>query len=231
MTLWARLTWQVEDVAALAAGLERRLDVPSVPGGLVPGARLVDLGSAWLELRPWVREGPDDHPRPAGRLMLEPVEGGESPPATGAAIVMALAGFGWATVDLDRSERELSPWLGPRAGGEVADGHLGARVRLHRGLALPGEWSILLEPEREGRAAASLARDGEGPCAVYLRPVAGLDAWLGRAHQRDVRTGVVRGGPLGRQVLAPGPPAGPHVIVTEGRSRVSPGRDAGTIGP
>ena len=149
-----------------------------------------------------------------------------------------LVGLGWCTVELDRAESELDPWLGPRPSGvppgvEVdADGlgtdeHLGARVRLREGAGLPGAWMVLLEPSTEGRTAASLARDGEGPCALYLRPAVGLDAWLDAARGRGVTASSQRDGPFGVQVLLAGSPAGPHVIVTEGRTPVSVGRGGG----
>ncbi len=231
MMLWARLTWQAPDPGGLVADLERRLEISSRPGGLVPGASLLDLGTALLEVRPWIHEGPADREYAAGRLLLEPVPGGEEPPGPGTGGAMTLAAFGWATVEVDRAERELDLWLGPPAGGEGGDEHLGARARLRRGAGLPGEWSIMLEPQREGRAAASLARDGEGPCAIYLRPAVGLAPWSQRARERRLRIGSERQGPLGRQVLLPGRPDGPHVIVTEGRSPLSPGSDAGTIAP
>jgi hypothetical protein len=241
MTLWARLTWQTKDPAAVAGELAHRLSVAIRPGGLVPGARRLGLGVAELEIRPWVREGPGDEPRTAGRLVLEPVPNGEEPPLPGTAMdPLELVGVGWCTVDLERSEMELDPWLGPRprvpapgmdldAAGLWADEHLGARAILRQGSGLPGEWMVLLEPSTEGRTAASLARDGEGPCALYLRPAVGLDAWLEAAHASGVSVGGHRDGPFGVQALLAGSPAGPHVIVTEGRTPVSAAAEAGTI--
>lgn len=236
MTLWARLTWQAKDPDALAAELSARLGVPARPGGLVTGAQLLDLGTALLEVRPWVREGPADHPRAAGRLLLEPVPGGEEPPAGGTpggptAPAVVLVGVGWATVEADRAERELELWLGPRAGDEGEDPQLGARTRLHGGAGLPGPWMVILEPATEGRAAASLARDGEGPCALWLRPVAGLEAGIARVRATGTAVTRRRDGPFGPQVLVHGAAAGPHVILTEGRPPVSAGSVAGTIAP
>ena len=243
MTLWARLTWQAKDPAAVAGELAHRLSLAILPGGLVPGARRLDLGVAELEVRPWIREGPGDDPRTAGRLVLEPVPNGEEPPAAGGgAGPLLLVGLGWCTVELERAESELDPWLGPRPSGvppgvEVdADGlgtdeHLGARVRLREGDGLPGAWMVLLEPSTEGRTAASLARDGEGPCALYLHPSIGLDAWLDAARERGVTASSQRDGPFGVQVLLAGSPAGPHVIVTEGRTPVSAAAETGTIAP
>jgi hypothetical protein len=137
--------------------------------------------------------------------------------------------LGWATVELDRAERELEMWLGPRAGGPTEDEHLGAAARLRHGGGLPGTWTVLLEPSREGRAAASLARDSEGPCALYLQPIAGLDGWLASVGAGRPNLARPRNGPLGRQLLLAGAPAGPHVIVTEGRPPVSVAAPPGTI--
>jgi hypothetical protein len=243
MTLWARLTWQARDPAAVAGELSRRLSVAIRPGGLVPGARRLGLGSAELEVRPWIREGPGDAPRAAGRLVLEPVPNGEESPAAGTgAEPLELVGLGWCTVDLERTESELDPWLGPRPVGQppgteldrdglLGDEHLGARARLREGAGLPGAWMVLLEPSTEGRTAASLARDGEGPCALYLRPAVGLDAWLDAAREAGITASARRDGPFGAQVLLAGSPAGPHVIVTEGRTPVSAAAGAGTIAP
>ena len=243
MTLWARLTWQAKDPAATAGELSRRLSVAVVLGGLVPGARRLGLGNAELEVRPWIREGPGDDPRAAGRLVLEPVPNGEEPPGTATgAEPLGLVGLGWCTVELERAELELDPWLGPRPSrtspgveldrdGFLADEHLGARVLLREGAGLPGEWMVLLEPSTEGRTAASLARDGEGPCALYLRAASGLDAWLDAARDGGVTASSQRDGPFGVQVLLAGSPAGPHVIVTEGRTPVSAAAEAGTISP
>ncbi|HYO44054.1 MAG TPA: hypothetical protein VES19_12720 [Candidatus Limnocylindrales bacterium] len=233
MMLWARLTWQAKDPSALAGELAHRLLVPARPGGLVPGARLLRLGTCELEVRPWIREGPGDDPRHAGRLMLEPVPDGEDGPGPAPAPALdplVLIGLGWSTVELDRAEADLQMWLGPPPGGIAAvDEHLGARARLRGGAGLPGAWTVLLEPSTEGRAAASLARDGEGPCALYLRPAAGLDPWVEAARERGVTVSARREGPFGEQVLLASGPSGPHVIVTEGRSPVSGAAPAGTI--
>jgi hypothetical protein len=246
MTLWARLTWQAADPAARAADLAERLGLVPRPGGLVPDSTVLDLGAAVLEVRPWMQEGPADAPTPWGRLVLEPVMGGEEPPAPapgpgveddrGVPGSLRLVAVGWATVDLDRAEDDLDPWLGPAPGtgrDGADDPSLGARVRLREAGSLPGDWVVLLEPSTEGRAAASLARDGEGPCALYLQPAGDLDAWLARAAERGVtaRGGVVDRGPLGRQAALAGvPAAGPHLLVVERGSPASKGAGASTIG-
>jgi hypothetical protein len=228
MTLWARLTWQAADAAALAREVGERLGVVPRPGGLVRGAFLLRLGNADLEVRPWVSEGPADTPRREGRLMLEPVPNGEPAPDASPADPVVLHALGWSTVELGRAEAELDPWLGAAAPGprERLDTLLGARVVLRRGAGLPGAWTALLEPSTEGRTAASLARDGEGPAALYLRPAAGFDAWTAGNGSRSPSVG---DGPFGRQLLLPGALTGPHLVLTEGRDPSGGVSGPGTI--
>lgn len=234
MTRWARLTWQAGEPASLVADLERRLGVPgeAAPGG----AWWIRLGDEALEVVPWLSEGPRDLPAAGGRLVLEPIEVGaqEAAPAPAVDAPLSLAGVVWATVELDRAEAELHPWLEPSDpelgdGDAHADPHLGAHARLRRTSALPGGTLILAEPSTEGRLAASLARDGEGPCALVVRPSAGLDTWLAAARERGVQVSARRRGPLGPAVLLPGPTvAGPHVLVVD---VPAPARRASTIAP
>lgn len=242
MTLWARLTWQVPDAGRFAPALAARLGVEASEGGGAPGAFVIGLGTALVEIRPWVREGPADDPRPGGRLMLEPVPGGDEPPAGGVGAPLVLAGVGWATVELDRAEAELGPWLGDADGlpgdgaaGSVPDSHephLGAIARIRPGGGLPGERFVLLEPATEGRLAASLARDGEGPCALYLRPTVGLAAWAAGARERGVSLGARRPGPLGQsRLVLGGPVGGPHLLLVDARRPSNCKPAAGTIAP
>jgi hypothetical protein len=221
VTDWARLTWQAADPAALAADLEHRLGAAAQAHGILAGARVLDLGDTTLELVPWRREAPDDEPHPGGRLVFEPIDpsaamdgvagGGVAIRATPA---INLAGVGWATVDLDRAEAELDPWLGlTEAGGGRGEPHLGARTRTRQSPGLPGRVLVMAEPVTEGRLAASLARDGEGPCALYLEPAEGLEAWLEAAVLRGVGLSAIRSGPLGSSVLLAGVPSGPHLVV------------------
>jgi hypothetical protein len=247
MTRWARVTWQVPNPATFAPDLAARLGTTAqAGGGLGPGAWTIDLGSASLEIRPWLRESPADDPRPGGRLVLEPVGGGEptpedsevtdGDPPTAAMRLLRLAGLGWATVELDRAADELGMWLGDAPEPEAPDATeplLGARTRLRSAGGLPGDTVLLLEPSTEGRLAASLARDGEGPAALYLRPAAGLRAWAADARARGVRLSARRVGPLGGSVLvAGGPVAGPHLVIVDTQAaRPSGTRAAGTIAP
>ena len=240
MTRWARLTWQAPDPGAFAAALAARLGVES-RAGAAPDTHTLDLGSALLEVRSWIRESPTDAPMPGGRLMLEPSPGGEPAPEDedpDAQRPLRLAGTGWATVELDRAEDELGMWLGDGAGEpggvppDAVDPHLGAFARVRPAGGLPGDSLVLLEPNTEGRLAASLARDSEGPCALYLRPAVGLTAWAAGARERGVRLSSRRAGPLGTEVLLVGGPiAGPHLLVVDAIRSSKRNAATGTIAP
>jgi hypothetical protein len=119
--------------------------------------------------------------------------------------------IGWATVDFERTAGELGgAWQ-----AAPAERLLGGRAWIRLGLAGPNDGDvgiILLEPSTEGRLAAALARQGEGPVAVYRRPAAdpGTD--------RRTRAG---DGPLGRQQLElDGPVAGPFRLTLVEAERV-----------
>jgi hypothetical protein len=105
---------------------------------------------------------------------------------------LPLTGIGWATVERERAERELEPaadWVELER-----DPALGAR-RWLRAVDTGGDHDVpalvVLEPETEGRLAASLARFGESVAVAYL----GADA-------------ITRG-----RLLRGGPAWGPHVVV------------------
>lgn len=223
--LWARLTWQAADPSALAADLEGRLGIEAAPHGWQAEAHAIPLGNATLEVVPWRRESPSDDPLPGGRLVFEGVPGGLATPAPPELPPMLLAGVGWATVELDRAEAELAEWLAgdaPEPAPDASEPVLGARARRRTADGLPGAELALLEPTTEGRLAASLARDGEGPCALYARPAGGLGAWLAQARARAVPTSTIEDGPFGPSVLVlGGPVAGPHLLIVD--------RPAGTI--
>lgn len=216
---WASLTWQAADPDALVEDLAQRLHLSAVRVGGT--AWQFDLGGEALNVVPWRREGPADQPTIDGRLVFEPIEGGGVLPALVDDAPLVLAGVAWATVELDRAEEELDPWLSPLDtglgdGDAPPDPHLGAIVRRRRSAALPGGALLLAEPSTEGRLAASLARDSEGPCALYLRPSLGLSAWVQAARSRGVKVSARRPGPLGQAVRLPGRAfAGPHLIVVE----------------
>jgi ribosomal protein S18 acetylase RimI-like enzyme len=119
---------------------------------------------------------------------------------------------GWATVELDRAEREVPElaargpaWAQPRPDDPL----LGARCRI---LQFRGDFDILLlEPSTEGRLAASLVRFGEGTVALYL--LAGADAFR-RARAAGFALSGSAEGPLGQERAVTGGPAwGPHLLL------------------
>lgn len=118
--------------------------------------------------------------------------------------------LGWATVELDRAGRELAALL--VADTTFVDGPaseiLGVRTRLGRLRIADGRdiWLALLEPNTEGRLAATLARSGEGWAAT----------WATQTLGRPTRLSAGRPGPFGFERLVLGdPPAGPHRLVVE----------------
>ena len=116
--------------------------------------------------------------------------------------------IGWATVETERAELELSGALGDRLGpfADAPDDELlGARCRSAAAAAPP--FVVIMEPSTEGRLAGSLARLGEGPLAVWLSlelgPVGGV------SDPSD--------GPFGRERLVVGGPRdGRHVLLLDG---------------
>jgi hypothetical protein len=91
----------------------------------------------------------------------------DAPPAPAS----RLHALGWATVELDRAERELTADLGlaPAAFVEAPDSRvLGARCRVALD-TFPGRVAlVILEPATEGRLSAALARHGEAPLAAWF---------------------------------------------------------------
>lgn len=79
--------------------------------------------------------------------------------------------LGWATVELDRAERELTADLRlPADAFTLATDSLllGARCRVARA-AIGGDVALaILEPATEGQLAGMLARFGEGPVAIWF---------------------------------------------------------------
>jgi hypothetical protein len=124
----------------------------------------------------------------------------------------------WATVDLERALREHGHDI-READGAVPDPLLGARVAA---ISIGDEAIVAFaEPTTEGRLAASLARDGEGPAGRYVALAEGdtLAAFRRRAHAAGVAISRVETGPFGPSVLLlDGPKRGPHVLVVERRS-------------
>lgn len=117
---------------------------------------------------------------------------------------------GWATIELDRAARELDHLLAPgsRFEGAPSSVILGARCCAGRAAAGAELRIVLLEPETEGRLAASLARSGEGWAATWV-----LGPGVGAPLRR---LSVARPGPLGTERLALGGPAGaPYRLFVE----------------
>ena len=150
---------------------------------------------------------------------------------------LRLIGIGWGTVELERAAEELANAFAaarlptPDWAPATRDAHLGASAWVGatawfgaqgapRGLDGPEMPSVvLLEPDTEGRLAATLARFDEGVAAIYLaapeespdQPGAGAPD---EPYPLDrTRVGAAAPGPLGpaRMVLAR-PAWGPHVI-------------------
>ena len=130
-------------------------------------------------------------------------------PTDAAAGIIAV---GWATVELDRAQAELAPLVPGPWTDASRDALLGAAVRLGPELTPGGPCLVLLEPDTEGRLAASLARRGEGVAAVYVARVADGPV------PGDARWSSIAAGPLGPGRLRLGPIAGPHLVAL-----VSPG--------
>jgi hypothetical protein len=129
--------------------------------------------------------------------------------------VVRLRALASATVDLERA----AAGLGGLGDALPDDALLGARI-----VTTATARVVLAEPLREGRLAATLARHGEGPAALYVAvPGAAFD---------ELRSRVVRlgegprdgDGPFGRQLLARTRPAwGPHLLlVPEDATRERP---------
>lgn len=223
-----RLRWAAAEPTLLVARLRDRLGFrvlgpaadspawllafPSALVWIVPLTPLDDRPLAWLAREPGSRPetrrtdarrepGPREHSHPNG--------------------VLDLLAVGWATVDRERAGASLGS-ADPGAVELAEDRLLGAR-------ALGVGRTVLLEPAREGRLAASLARWGEGPAALYFSAGSGglgsLARSLGEGGEPVRRSSR---GPFGPSLLlAGGPPAGPHLVVCAGSSR--PTRAAGTI--
>ena len=147
--------------------------------------------------------------RPTGETHTRPGH------ANGVSDIVAL---GWATVDADRATVATALDLADAFAPLPDDRHLGARVR---GSLARQPATFLLEPSTEGRLAATLARLGEGPVALYLVTGGGeLGAVVSAMSAHIPAMGAaagrpdVRPGPLGPAVLLPGGPAwGPHLLV------------------
>jgi hypothetical protein len=131
---------------------------------------------------------------------------------------LCVLGLGWATVDTERSATEFVKALDlPGTATSVdRDRLVGAYAHQLVDERFPGGRLLILEPSTEGRLAATLARDGEGPAVLYLGAFDGLDAWVAHARTLGVVVSRAEDGPLGRSVLIlGGAPSGPHLVVAD----------------
>lgn len=132
----------------------------------------------------------------------------------GAAVEPPVA-LGWATVELDRALRELGGALGirPERFAASADSRfLGARCRVAHA-AVGRAALVVLEPATEGRLAATLARNGEGPAVIWLA-VADLAHAADVARAAGIATSAGRDGPFGAErLILGGPIHGPHRLL------------------
>lgn len=124
--------------------------------------------------------------------------------------------LGWATVDLDRAVEELGNALGLPSGrfALALDSRLlGARCRVADAVLPDGSAFAVLEPTTEGRLAATLARLGEGPAAIWLATTA--DRRPGAvATERDGTFSAPYDGPFGpERLIRGGPVHGPHRLL------------------
>jgi hypothetical protein len=124
---------------------------------------------------------------------------------------------GWATVELDRAERELVLDRGwPAAHPAADDLPLGAFTRI---ASSPdgADTTVLLEPSTEGLLAATLARHGEGFLVDYLLIDASFEQAVDLARREGLTLSSVLSGPFGPERLVAGSPRwGPHVILAAG---------------
>jgi hypothetical protein len=116
----------------------------------------------------------------------------------------------WATVDAERA----IAGIGIPAVKLADDRLLGATVRLVRP---PGADAIaLLEPLTEGRIAATLARNGEGPAGRYVAIADSLASVAARAEAAGLALSRPEIGPFGRSVLViAATRAGPHLVLVD----------------
>lgn len=121
-----------------------------------------------------------------------------------ASVPDALA-VGWATVDLERATVELADALGIEADRfqTAPDSQaLGARCLVAHDVLRDGRPLAILEPATEGRLAASLARLGEGPAAIWI------------VASTSSRLGAPTDGPFGpERLVLDGPAHGPHRLL------------------
>jgi hypothetical protein len=203
-----RLRWESETPLATARWFANLLDLALESPDGVPR---IDLGGATLEVAEPADGGSTDE-----RLHVR-----ETAPTAGAspARPIRFAAVGFATVDTERAASERGWQL--RRGDP--DRILGADATF----VIDPERVLLLEPRTEGRLAASLARWGEGPAAIYLAPAGDLDGAREAIRARGGRVTTVSTGPFGREFAILGQRIwGPHLVLVESDAMAP---SAGTI--
>jgi hypothetical protein len=222
-------TEQVRLVLAAALGIDAPAGVPVD----IPGLRLeISAGMPGMASAAGDRLEVAETDPPQGR--------GSSigAPAIAGARLLAL---GWATVDGDRAAAAAA---GMRWTAVPRDALVGARALLGdaseigavTGARRVAAATLLLEPDAEGRVAASLARHGEGPAVLYVGlPAPAVTAARARLARLGVR--VASGpGPFGSGLAITGTPAsGPTLVIVRLPGPRRAGGDArgrrGTIDP
>jgi hypothetical protein len=216
------LAWATADPASLRAVL-RLVGFDERPDGslAVDGLRVTIDAASGRDRLAWAE------PPGAGSVVGFAADGAVDPAIDqvtgfGGARVPRLVAVAVSTVDL---ERGAVPFSGVR-GALPADALLGARAAWS---GTPGV--VLAEPTTEGRLAASLARWGEGPAAIYVavgRPVLETVAVaLERLGERP-RHGT---GPFGAQLLAQTSSAwGPHLLLVGEPRTGGPAREPAAAG-
>ena len=121
---------------------------------------------------------------------------------TGADLIgLPVIALGWATVDTDRAAAALQHYgpFEPTADDTI----IGAHCRVGRAGAVR---LAILEPNTEGRLAATLARHDEGPAVL----------WVIGPPPQDVRLSTPAPGPFGRERLVLGAPrGGRHLLIVD----------------
>ena len=148
-----------------------------------------------------------------GRIGAIAGPGGASRDETATASA-TLVGIGIATVDMERFAADRG-WAITRA---ADDDLLGARAASAL-MSAPASGSVhrpailLLEPNTEGRIAASLARRGEGPAVLYLRPAAGTEDARAELSRQGCRPTPIVPGPFGPAFAIGRVTWGPHLVI------------------
>ena len=195
--------WAVPDPSVVSAALGG-IGLAVGDGGSGPTLGLVPLADAWLSLEPAAGGR-----SPWGRLVA--IERTRDRPGAVHGRRPGLLGIGWATIDAERAAADLGAHRIEALGRDDALGARAIRIGAFATDENPEEdrsWLdggpalVLLEPDTEGRIAATLAQFGEGPAALYLVG----PATPGRRAQ----------GPFaGQRLIEGGPVEGPHLLLVD----------------